>query len=83
MLSIALMELLKHMGFGQKFTNALHAIYDKPKAQMQINNATSSSFNLHRGTCQGDPLSPKNPWLKSCGTVKKLQGFRLEIRIIK
>lgn len=48
--------LLKHMGFGQSFLNTLQAIYEEHKARIRINNASSSSFSLFRGTCQGDPL---------------------------
>ena len=53
-----LYQSLDKFGFHQVFINTIKALYNKPKARIKINGATSNSFGLERGTRQGCPLSP-------------------------
>lgn len=50
--------LMRKLFFGPCFLNALHALYEAPKAQLFVNNLRSGDFILTRGTRQGCPLSP-------------------------
>lgn len=53
-----LIELLKKMDVGQKFTNVVEAIYTWQRASIIINDELSCYFDIERGTKQGCPLSP-------------------------
>lgn len=53
-----LIELLKKLDMGQKFTNAVKAIYIRQQASIIINDELSCYFDIERKTRQGYPLSP-------------------------
>lgn len=52
-----LFEVMKKCGFGNNFSKWISLLYTNPKASI-ITNDVCASFDLHRGTCQGCPLSP-------------------------
>lgn len=45
-------------GLGSGFISWVKLLYSSPVASVQTNNVLSPSFQLHRGTRQGCPLSP-------------------------
>ena len=51
-------ETCSRFGFHDTFIKWLHAMYSSSKAQIRVNGTLSHSFELQRGTRQGDPLSP-------------------------
>lgn len=51
-------ESCKGFGFLNTFINWLKVMYHKSKALIRVNGAISQAFDVHRGTRQGDPLSP-------------------------
>ncbi len=53
-----LFEVMKKFGFGDNFSKWISLLYTNHKASIITNNIVSSSFDLHRGTRQGCPLSP-------------------------
>lgn len=55
---VYLQALLKYMGFCPAFLQVISTLYDKPKAQLSVNQCYSHDFFLTRGTRQGCPLSP-------------------------
>uniref|UniRef100_A0A671SVL6 Uncharacterized protein n=1 Tax=Sinocyclocheilus anshuiensis TaxID=1608454 RepID=A0A671SVL6_9TELE len=48
---------MKKFGFGDNFSKWI-SLYTNPKASIITNNIVSSSFDLHRGICQGCTRSP-------------------------
>lgn len=52
------LSVLKHMGFGRFFINAISSIYSSPLSYLHINGSLSPPLYLHRGSRQGCPLSP-------------------------
>lgn len=53
-----LWEVLTRFGLGPKYLNWVRVLYSAPRARIRVNNDLSPSFQLHRGTRQGCPLSP-------------------------
>lgn len=49
---------LEEVGFGDRYMNALKAIYNKQTARVMINGELTENFNILKGTRQGCPLSP-------------------------
>ena len=53
-----LFEVLGRFGFGPRFVAWVRLLYVAPRARVRTNDMSSRSFELHRGTRQGCPLSP-------------------------
>lgn len=53
-----ILSTIKEFGLGQQFSSWVEMLYLCPSASVLTNNNRSPSFLLHRGTCQGCPLSP-------------------------
>lgn len=53
-----LFEVLRALGFGDKFMAWIQSLYRTPRAFIKVNGCRSASFLLSRGTRQGCPLSP-------------------------
>ena len=51
-------ETLEAFGFGKVFIGWIKTLYAHPTASIITNQDISPQFPLHRGTRQGDPLSP-------------------------
>lgn len=53
-----IMEVLKHKGFSEKWTNWIHNILSSGSSAVMLNGVPGKSFKCKRGVRQGDPLSP-------------------------
>lgn len=53
-----LFEMMDRFGLGSGFISWVKLLYSSPVASVQTNNVLSPSFQLHRSTRQGCPLSP-------------------------
>lgn len=53
-----LFKVLTRLGFGPKFRKWVALLYNDPLGQVRVNNHTSRTLTLRRGTGQGYPLSP-------------------------
>ena len=53
-----MMSVLKKFGFQPSFIKWIEIMYSRPTASVITNQNISSPFAVHRGTCQGCPLSP-------------------------
>lgn len=53
-----LSSILRRMGMPKGFIALVELLYSKPTARLRLNNTLSLPFQLHRGPCQGCPLSP-------------------------
>ncbi len=51
-------DVMSRFGIGENFIKWVRLLYMSPKAAVLTNGVLSDSFVLHRGTCQGCPLSP-------------------------
>ena len=54
-----LFAVCEKFGFHQTFIDLMKNMYKDPKARVRVNGILSKTFNLKRGTRQGDPLSPQ------------------------
>ena len=52
-----IIKALNKMGIEGKYLNIIHAIYDKPTANMILNSEKLKAFPLRSGMRQGCPLS--------------------------
>jgi exonuclease III len=50
--------VLEHCNFGDRFRGIISLLHQDITAQVQVNGHLSRSIKIHRGTRQGDPLSP-------------------------
>ncbi|XP_071700478.1 uncharacterized protein [Rutidosis leptorrhynchoides] len=53
-----LMEVMKSMGFGDKWRKWIHACLSSASISVLINGSPTNEFKVSRGVRQGDPLSP-------------------------
>ena len=53
-----MIKTLQKMGIEEIYLNIVKAIYDKPKANINLNGEKLKEFPLRSGTRQGCPLSP-------------------------
>ena len=53
-----MIKTLQKMGIEGVYLNIVKAIYDKPKANINLNGEKLKEFPLRSGTRQGCPLSP-------------------------
>ena len=53
-----LMEVLSHLGFGQRWCNLVSSLVSTASTQILVNGAPGESIIHQRGLRQGDPLSP-------------------------
>jgi hypothetical protein len=53
-----LLEVLRHMGFGQCWTNWISTILSTASTKILLNGQLGRRIYHARGLCQGDPLSP-------------------------
>ena len=53
-----MIKTLQKMGIEETHLNIVKAIYDKPKANINLNGEKLKEFPLRSGTRQGCPLSP-------------------------
>jgi len=53
-----LIEVLKHLGFGQKWCNLLCLVLSTSSTRILVNGVPGDVIYHHRGLRQGDPLSP-------------------------
>ena len=53
-----LIEVLKHLGFGQKWCNLLCLVLSTSSTRILVNGVPGDVIYHHRGLRQGDPISP-------------------------
>ena len=53
-----LLVVLKSFGFDQRWLQWLFSFISTPNFSILVNGIPSQPFNISRGLCQGDPLSP-------------------------
>ena len=53
-----MIKILQKVGLEGTYLNIIKAIYDKPTANIILNDAKLKAFPLRSGTRQGCPLSP-------------------------
>jgi hypothetical protein len=54
---LAILEILKHKGFSEKWTNWIHNILSSGSSTVLLNGILGKPFDCKRGVRQGDPLS--------------------------
>ncbi|XP_071728713.1 uncharacterized protein [Rutidosis leptorrhynchoides] len=55
---VYLLDLLKLMGFGDKWVKWIEACFKSATVSILVNGSPTSEFTLEKGIRQGDPLSP-------------------------
>ncbi|XP_071689956.1 secreted RxLR effector protein 78-like [Rutidosis leptorrhynchoides] len=53
-----LMEIMKQMGFGQRWQKWIHACLSSASISILVNGSPTKEFSLQKRVRQGDPLSP-------------------------
>ena len=85
----ALLDLLKRMGFGEKWCRWIHTCISTVQFSILVNGAPADFFGSMRGLRQGDPLSPLlflvmmevfSKMMKRVEDAGLLRGFRADGR---
>ena len=84
-----MIKTLQKMGIEEIYLNIVKAIYDKPKANINLNGEKLKEFPLRSGTRQGCPLSPLlfNIVLEVLATAireeKEIEGIQIRKEEVK
>ena len=75
-----LLEVLQHLGFGQRWCNLLCLILSTSSTQVLVNGESGAAIHHRRGLHQGDPLSPM---LFILVMDVFLRPYRMDLQVIK